>query len=78
MLLPSRCRKVCHPAPVLPLPGDMQEKCINIQGWAEQSPEHGHEDTWVPSRGCRKVILGKPCPAGEVRVKGVEQSQHLP
>lgn len=44
----------------------------------EQRPEHGHEDTWVLSMGLRKVILGKLCPAGEVRVKGVEQKQHLP
>lgn len=25
----------------------------------------------------RKVILGKSCPAGEVRVKGMQQRQHL-
>jgi len=31
----------------------------------------------VLSAHSSKVILGKSCPAGEVRVKGVEQRQHL-
>lgn len=36
-----------------------------------------HEDIWVLSVRLSKVILGKSCPDGEVRVEGVEQRQHL-
>lgn len=61
--------------------GHAGRSALTFRGWAEQKPEHGHEDTWVLSMGLGKVIqfiLGKPCSAGEVRVKGVEQRQHLP
>lgn len=51
---------------------------INIQGrvWVETwAWPWGHLGVL---HGLRKVILGKPCPAGEVRVKEGEQRQHLP
>lgn len=72
--LAQQMQKGLLPCPsAAPSRGRAERSALTFRGWAEQRAEHGHEATWVLSTGLGKVILGKPCPADEVRVKGTEQ-----